>query len=175
MPAVTKDMLIGEVAQKHPQAIEIMLGQGLHCIGCFVSPYETIEQGAKGHGFSDQQVDELVEQINAKIGGETALPEPIVAERQAHFTKEAADKLKSLMQAEGKIGFGLRVSEVGGKGSGSFEMDFDQSNPQSDRVFESHEIMIFYDNSLHDKLKGIEIHYRESPQAGFVIRNPNQV
>ncbi|MDP2717968.1 MAG: DUF1858 domain-containing protein, partial [Candidatus Micrarchaeota archaeon] len=55
---ITKDMTIGEVVQSHPQAVDIMLSRGFHCVGCHVSPYETIEQGAKGHGMSEADVDD---------------------------------------------------------------------------------------------------------------------
>ena len=31
---VTKDMLIGEVVSKYPETIEILMGAGMHCLGC---------------------------------------------------------------------------------------------------------------------------------------------
>jgi len=34
------------------------------CIGCAMARLETIEQGAKAHGFSDEDVDELVKKLN---------------------------------------------------------------------------------------------------------------
>lgn len=64
---VTKQSILGEVVLEYPEAGKIMLEYGLHCVGCFVNAFETIEQGAKVHSLSDQEVDELVEKINKAI------------------------------------------------------------------------------------------------------------
>ena len=61
---ITKNMTIGEVVSKHPQTAEIMLSFGLHCVGCHVAFWETIEQGAKGHGLPDKKIDEMVAKMN---------------------------------------------------------------------------------------------------------------
>ncbi len=61
---ISKDMLIGEVVKKYPESIGIMLEHGLHCVGCHVATWETIEQGAIGHGID---VNKLVRDINEKI------------------------------------------------------------------------------------------------------------
>ncbi len=64
---ITKDTLIGDLARDHPESLVVLIGKGLHCIGCSLSPFETIEQGAKGHGFNDEEVDGIVKEINASI------------------------------------------------------------------------------------------------------------
>ena len=61
---VTKDMTIGEVIQKYPDSAKVMMQHGLHCIGCHVSVWETIEQGAAMHGID---VGKLVADINKQI------------------------------------------------------------------------------------------------------------
>jgi hybrid cluster-associated redox disulfide protein len=47
-----------------PDAASIMFEFGLHCIGCNLSPYETIEQGAKSHGLSDKNIKDMLDKIN---------------------------------------------------------------------------------------------------------------
>ena len=64
---ITKEMLIGDVVKKHPDAVQVMLEHGLHCVGCHVATWETIEQGAQSHGVN---VDNLVDSINKKISGD---------------------------------------------------------------------------------------------------------
>lgn len=64
---ISKDMILGKVIAKFPQAAEIMLEYGLHCIGCHVAAEETIEQGAKAHGLTDEQVEEMVSKMNTSI------------------------------------------------------------------------------------------------------------
>jgi hybrid cluster-associated redox disulfide protein len=64
---VTKKMLIGEIASKYPQAVEIMFKNGMHCIGCGMTAYESLEQGCQAHGMSDDEIDKLVEKINKAV------------------------------------------------------------------------------------------------------------
>src|SRR3989344_6027764 len=64
---ITKDMTIGEVVNKHPESASIMLSYGLHCVGCAVNPFETIEMGAMGHGMDEKTVENLVSDINKAV------------------------------------------------------------------------------------------------------------
>ena len=59
---ITKDMAIGEAVAKYPNTVPVFLRNGLHCIGCAVANYESIEQGASGHGID---VDKLLKELNA--------------------------------------------------------------------------------------------------------------
>jgi hybrid cluster-associated redox disulfide protein len=61
---ITKDMLIGEAVQKYPETALVMMEFGLHCVGCHISAQETVEQGAKGHGLNDEEVDDMVKEMN---------------------------------------------------------------------------------------------------------------
>jgi len=67
MTKVDKNMLIGEIVQKHPQSARVMMSHGLHCIGCHVATWETLAQGAQSHGID---IDRLVEGINKVIENE---------------------------------------------------------------------------------------------------------
>lgn len=58
---ITKDMSIGEAVAKYPNTIPVFMKNGLHCIGCAVANYESIEQGSAGHGID---VDKLVKELN---------------------------------------------------------------------------------------------------------------
>lgn len=64
---VTKDTNLGEVAHSYPQAAQIMLEYGLHCVGCHFNSFDTVAMGAKIHGMMDEEVDEMVERINESI------------------------------------------------------------------------------------------------------------
>lgn len=66
-PVITKDMLIGEVTSKHPKTIAIMFKHGLHCVGCGMVAFETLEQGCKAHGMSDKDIDNLVKEMNKAV------------------------------------------------------------------------------------------------------------
>jgi len=60
---ITKKSLIEEIAQD-PKKVEILMETGLHCIGCMGSHFENLEQGLKAHGFSDKEINEIIEELN---------------------------------------------------------------------------------------------------------------
>ncbi|MEA3430963.1 MAG: DUF1858 domain-containing protein [Nanoarchaeota archaeon] len=64
---INKDMTFGDIMRVCPECSEILLSYGLHCIGCHVAAFETLEQGCKAHGLSDEQVEEMVKKINDLI------------------------------------------------------------------------------------------------------------
>ncbi len=62
---VTKDSLIGEVLDNHPETAKFFLGMGMHCLGCPASRGESIEQACMVHGVD---CEGLVQDINDFIG-----------------------------------------------------------------------------------------------------------
>lgn len=63
---INKTMTIGEIVQKSPEAVQIMTSRGLHCVGCHVASWESLEEGCRGHGLGDDVIDAIVNEINAK-------------------------------------------------------------------------------------------------------------
>jgi len=61
---VTKDILMGELVDKYPQASEILMKYGFHCLGCMISPYESLEAGAAVHGIP---LEKVLKEINQSI------------------------------------------------------------------------------------------------------------
>ncbi|MBW2995483.1 DUF1858 domain-containing protein [Candidatus Woesearchaeota archaeon] len=61
---VTKDWTLGETLETYPETMEVFAQFGLHCIGCAISAYETIEQGAQVHGVD---VNDLLKKINEAV------------------------------------------------------------------------------------------------------------
>ena len=66
--AITKEMKIGEIVQKHPQTVKVFFKHGLMCVGCAAARYENLEQGALAHGID---VELIVKDLNAAIAEET--------------------------------------------------------------------------------------------------------
>lgn len=62
---IEKSMTFEEILEKNEKAGEILSNHGLHCIGCMIASSETLEQGAKVHGLSDEETDKLVEELNS--------------------------------------------------------------------------------------------------------------
>ncbi|MEM4264016.1 MAG: DUF1858 domain-containing protein [Candidatus Woesearchaeota archaeon] len=65
---ISKETKISDVASKYPETIEIFFKYGMHCIGCPASRMETIEDGCRGHGISDDKIDELIDELNKLVG-----------------------------------------------------------------------------------------------------------
>lgn len=65
MAQVTKETMIGELLNINMDAAApVLMGIGMHCLGCPASQMETIEQAAAVHGVD---ADELVKMLNEKI------------------------------------------------------------------------------------------------------------
>ena len=65
MTKITAKMKIGEVVNKYPETMEVFFKHELHCVGCAVAQFESIEQGAKAHGID---VKKLIDDLNKVFG-----------------------------------------------------------------------------------------------------------
>ena len=64
MARVTKDTTIGEVIQIDAGVIPILMGAGMHCVGCPSSAGETLEEAAMVHGIdSDSELPSVIRLI----------------------------------------------------------------------------------------------------------------
>lgn len=63
---ITKEMTIEEVVTEYPETMMVFMRHGLHCVGCHVSAFESIEEGAMAHGIN---VDALVSDLNKVAAG----------------------------------------------------------------------------------------------------------
>lgn len=64
MKKITKTMTFMEIMQNYPEAAEVLINEGMHCLGCGMAAYETLEEGCLAHGLN---VEEIVAKINKKI------------------------------------------------------------------------------------------------------------
>ena len=69
---VSKKMLIGEVIEKWPELTDVLMGDyGFHCVGCFASGMESLEDGARTHGMDDEEIKVMMENLNELVEAET--------------------------------------------------------------------------------------------------------
>lgn len=66
---INRDMTIGEILQIEPMIANILMGHGMHCISCGAAVGETLEEACYVHGFEDDFIDTMVDQINEFLGG----------------------------------------------------------------------------------------------------------
>ena len=172
MQLITKDMTIGQVFENYPQKAaklaDVMTNHGLHCVGCHVNVYETIEQGIMGHGMTKKELDSLLKGMNA------VLMEKEEAKGDLKLTKTAAAKVKELMKKEKKQGYGLRIAvEAGGCAGSSYALYFDKE-VKGDHVLKQDGVTAYIKPEHFELLKGTEVDYVDGLQgAGFKFNNPN--
>lgn len=65
---ITKTINLGELSNTYPELVEVLVNDyGLHCVGCMAAAFETLEEGARAHGFSDKEIEKMVKELNNKI------------------------------------------------------------------------------------------------------------
>lgn len=61
---VTGKTLIGDIIVNYPDAVDVLLNAGMHCLGCPASQAESLEDACSVHGLEAQT---LIDQLNIKI------------------------------------------------------------------------------------------------------------
>ena len=54
---VTKDMTIGEIISINPNLAGVLMGGGMHCVGCPSAQGETLEEAAFVHGIDVEMLE----------------------------------------------------------------------------------------------------------------------
>jgi len=90
------------------------------------------------------------------------------------LTEKAVDKVKELLSAENKDGYGLRVAVHGGGCSGfQYGLTFDNEERPNDNVIDVKGLKVYVDAMSGMYLEGVKIDYIESLEgSGFKIDNP---
>ena len=65
---ITKETPIKELIENHPEVEEILMGYGLHCVGCHFSEFDTLEDGAMMHGLSNEDIELMLKDVNEVVG-----------------------------------------------------------------------------------------------------------
>lgn len=174
---ISKDTTIGEIVEKYPQVVETLTNYGVHCVGCHVSPFESLEMGFKGHGLDDNTIADAVKKLNEVIGKSSVQEQKEEAEVNINDVKlnvseKAAEKIKALMEQENKQG--LRISvQPGGCSGYKYGMELEDKSTKDDVIVEKKGIKIFVDKKSMQKLNGSNVDYVDNLQgAGFKIENP---
>lgn len=59
---ITKDHVIGNILDLNKNAAEVLMANGMGCLGCPSSQSETLEQAAEIHGLD---LEKLIKELNA--------------------------------------------------------------------------------------------------------------
>jgi hybrid cluster-associated redox disulfide protein len=153
--AVTKTMTVGDIVERYPQTTEILALYGLHCFACSANMLETLEEGCLGHGFSEEEVATLVDELNAHI---TAMPP---RPQTLSISDEAARAIAVIARDEQKEGQGLVVLA---DENGNFFLEFREQIDVGEKEFINKEVpsvRIFASTLTLQRIGGAMIDFRD--------------
>lgn len=64
---IKKNIPINDLINNHPDVIPVLMGYGLHCVGCSFASHDTLETGAKMHGMNEEEVEMMIKDVNVTI------------------------------------------------------------------------------------------------------------
>ncbi|MCD6201592.1 MAG: hypothetical protein J7K46_07280 [Bacteroidales bacterium] len=73
--SITKDIEIEELVEKIPASVSYLSKKGIRCIMCGEPIWGTLEEAAREKGFSDEEIDVFVSEIN-ELGKKGESPRP---------------------------------------------------------------------------------------------------
>ena len=163
---ITKNTTIGDAISQYPSIIEPLLDEGIHCIGCGASTYETLEEGLAGHGKTPGQIKQIIEKLNKAIPKEKGTT-------TLKITEPALVKLKEILTKKKAKGFRIKVVSGGCQGH-SYAFDLVHKKENDDTIITIDKTDFFVDKESLELLKGAKIDYVDNIHgSGFRIVNPN--
>ncbi|MDZ7289676.1 MAG: DUF1858 domain-containing protein [candidate division KSB1 bacterium] len=61
---ITKDLLIEDLVRELPKSVGYLMEKGIKCIACGEPIWGTLEDAAKAKGFTDEDIDAFVVELN---------------------------------------------------------------------------------------------------------------
>lgn len=170
--AIHRHMPILEIVTLIPRAKSVLAEYGLHCFSCFGSETENLAEGCRVHGFSDEEISELVDDLNQMLNDLPPRPQTLelTAEAARAFRKVAKEDAAANRRSERKGKSGRRGNRasiglsVVADASGGFCVEFRQKPCASDRIFENPEepgVRIFASPLTLRRIGGAVIDFRE--------------
>jgi hybrid cluster-associated redox disulfide protein len=160
-------MTIGTIIEKYPQTTDVLLGYGLQCVGCSVNPFETLEQGALGHGMEEDTLQSLLDEVNLVVTKKAPFemnPDGIT------LSPNALDTLESMMSADDKEGFGLKVQATKTDGGLDYYLDIVAEPEEEEEVKEWQGMKYFISKESQKLMAPSVIDYVAMPSGeGFKI------
>jgi len=166
MASITKKDTIGKVMEQYPEIGPVLMSAGLHCIGCHVSAYESIEDGCKGHDLSDKQIDEIIIAANKMVEIFEKLP-------SVAFAPGAIEELQvRLLNSKGKF---VRVVPV----FGEFDFETTEKRETGDvevevQAKDKKKFIVLIEPKTARLLRGIRIDY-DKKAKDFVAKSERKL
>ena len=128
---------------------------GLHCFGCQVGGTETLEEGCRIHGFSGEDIELLVIDINETINEQPPKPQELF------ITAPAAEQIRVIAAEQGEAG---NILSVQAEKDGSFFLEFREKPEEMEKMFwndAAQDIIISASPLTLQRIGGSTIDYRD--------------
>ena len=169
---ISRTTTIGEIVEKYPQTVETLLSYGVHCVGCHVSPFESLEDGFRGHGLSEEKIDDAVIQLNEVVEKSMQPVSQQKANGKITLAPLAVEKIKEFCEKNDKKALRIRVMPGGCSGY-MYNLELVEEKQADEVEIVQDDVHVFIDTKSLEKMDGATIEYKESLQgAGFKIVNP---
>lgn len=153
MPLITREMRIGTLIEAYPHLVRVLNENGIHCVGCGVSNIESIEDGLRHHGHSDERIDAIIAQLEASATEPEALP-PL---KGIEITIEAAIAFGTVMRERNKPGCSMRISAYGG----NTRFEIDDATRHDDQILTIAGTRFLIDSDSRGALANAKIDYSD--------------
>ena len=159
--AITKTMPIMEIVTLIPEAKAVLAEYGLHCFSCAGSEFEMLGEGCASHGFSTEEIDALVDDLNEMLERMPERPETLtLTASAAHAIKQvAAQDPETKATTKGTVGLAV-IADAGG----GFCMEFRSSAGAGERTFGNAEepgVALFASALTLKRIGGATIDFRD--------------
>lgn len=171
---IKKTDTLGDIVTNYPEVVPILASAGLHCIGCHVATYESLEEGCLAHGMNKKEVDELVKKSNTRIAEYEVMPKVV-------FTTNAVLELGKRLGKPSK-----KFVRIVHNFSGEFDFEATNDKEKTDVVVEAKvvdakaptekskgketkSINILADKRIEKMLRGVEIDF-DAKQKDFAAK-----
>ena len=68
---IKSNTLIEDIINLYPHVVDFLVEEyGFYCFQCFLSSYETLEEGAKAHGIKGGDFQEMLDNIQKFLDGD---------------------------------------------------------------------------------------------------------
>ncbi|MDD3159745.1 MAG: DUF1858 domain-containing protein [Candidatus ainarchaeum sp.] len=145
---VSKKINLMELIDKHPETGYVLSSEGLGCAGCHASANETVEEGAKAHGKTNEEIKDLMNKINQRIKLFNTL-------EKIQFSEKAISELKERLN-KSKMKYVRIFPSYGG-----FDFDTTMKILEKD-IMVNKEPKIIVNKKLERFLRGITIDFNEN-------------
>lgn len=127
--AFSRGMTIADIVALCPPAEAVMKEYGLHCFHCSANSYETLEEGCRGHGMEEEEIESLVSDLCDAADEMPERPQTITV------TTAAANAIKELSAEQEEKGLVVTVD-----GHGGFCLEFQGKAAKDEKTFFAEEV-----------------------------------